>query len=637
MAGNNKKWRLLWSERTYNLPEVIENSGIPVLVKVDEAIYEINDDRFTPGDLLQIHCKKTITKVVCHVLESGDGSGTQPLNKQKQTGTLADEDISIPVEYKRQLTIYRRDAGHKVYQTVPQLVEERPRFARVIDAFTDTKGNIISAKSDIELCQVEKGGGLSCVCDGYTYKLSLEQPIKCLLLSDNTKYTIQELIDTYPLPQTVEFCKAESPSQPSTAYTGVKDPSLDGKFIEIKSVMEQDVYIGTLNPFMPAQASTSKKGKRGSEIVVMPFDSVTTSQLEVKIPQQSDDPNYGMIMAKTSPKTDAALTVIKETIDTVNYPKVLFIPMKKPTPPVPSRPQKRTPGNSQGRPTAQSNNKDDDDDDSDYEPIAPPPNPPKPGPSKLKAPVLPKTKKSRSKSLPSKDEVNDPSLYSSQPQGLKYEDEDDHPYDEITDEERSSLRGRRPKSESDSVESTLSKVPLMVRESLLKVQTEFRNFWKNKITNSVSDDDQPSSEKRPGKVQRSQSSSFDNKTAHVNYKQHVKPPVQDPGPSDADEQTKHGIASKTGKKIADIWKKMKKPDVKEMQPPKFSTLDTSDLADYLRRCNLNAMADCVEEEQLNGSFFLDTTDEDLKSIFGLNQIQIMKFKKMRDEGWEPNK
>ncbi|XP_021350477.1 uncharacterized protein LOC110448521, partial [Mizuhopecten yessoensis] len=548
MAINKKTWRLLWSEKTYNLPEVVENSGIPVLVKVDKGIYEINDERFTPGDLLQIHCKKTITKVVCRVLESGDGSGTQSLSKRKQTGTLAEDDISIPVEYKRKMTIYRRDAGHKVYQTVPQLVEERPRYVRIIDAFTDKKGNTISAKSDLEICQVEKGGGLSCVCDGYTYKLSLEQPIKCLLVSDNTKYTIQELIDRYPLPQTVEFCKAESPSQPVTAYTRVKDSSLDGKFIEIKSVMEQDVYIGTLNPFMQAQASTSEKGKQGSEIVVIPFDSATTSQLEVKIPQQLDDPNYGMILAKTSLNTDATITVIEETINTVNYPKVLFIPMKKdirkPPPPVPPRPQKRTPGNLQGRPTAQSNNKGPDDDDSDYEPIGPPPNMSKPGPNKTKPPVLPKQKTSRSKSFPSKDEVNDPSLYSSQPQGLNSEDEDDHPYDEIADAERLTLGGRRPKSESDSVESTLSKVPLRVRESLLKVQTEYKNFWKNKITNSVSDGDKPSLEKMPGKGKRSTASIFYGKTANERFKQHVKPPVPDPGPSDAIDQAKHGMASK---------------------------------------------------------------------------------------------
>ncbi|XP_033738467.1 uncharacterized protein LOC117326016 [Pecten maximus] len=618
-----KRWRLLWSENTHTLTDVVKDLGIPVLVKVDESTYEINDERFKRGDLLQIHSKKTVTKVVGSVMDD-DESRTPPQSRKKINRI---DNISISVGNKRGLTIKRRDAGLKVYQSVRQLVKERPKYVRLINDTTDKRGYTIKAKSDFEIIGTEKGGGLSGLCDGYNYTLCLDQPLRCLLLSDSTVYTIQEVIDRYPLPQIVSFSTAESPNLGVNPYTGMKDISLDGKCVEIKSVIQQEVFIGTLNPSTKSP-STSAKDKYISTMVVIPVDSVTASQLQVKIPQQPEDDNYGVVMSKTLPKTDDAFAAIEETIDTVNYPNVLFVPRKE-IPKLPQRHMKRTPPTAQGRaqtkPTKKEQTNYDDDDGDDYEPVGPQVLPSANGAKTQKPkPPIP-TKKPSKNPLPSKDEVNEPALYDRGPTAVEYEDEEEHPYDVISDLGCKEItRGKRIKSDSESIESLLSKVPTKVRDGLLKVQAELLNL-KGKVIRRDSIM-KPSDRKKPDKP-RSLSCSSDFET-----KPHVKATVPGAETANDTKPTKEGNMSKNVlSKLRGIVPKNRKMSSKE----KFAALNNAELIACLQRCGLNNMVDEVKKENLDGKFFYDVDDETMRSTFGLGNIQLMKFNKLRDFGWEP--
>ncbi|XP_060070355.1 uncharacterized protein LOC132550328 [Ylistrum balloti] len=612
MAVTNKRWRLLWSEKTYTLSEVIQDLGIPVLVKIDEGIYELTDDRFTHGDLLQIHLKKTVTKVLgC---------------ESKQKGALADNEISIPVGYKRGLTVYRRDAGHKVYQTVRELQKEVPRYVRLIDDFADKRGYTINAKSDIELTRTEKRDGLSCLCDGYSYTLGLTQSIRCLLLSDNTEYTIQELIDRYPLPQTVQFSNLESPNQPSFGYTGMKNISLEGKMIEIKSIKEQEVLVCTLKPSVKTPKNAMDKS------VVIPVDSVVMSQLQVKIPQEPEASTYGVVLAQTNPNTDHAIAAVEETIDTVIYPKVLFIPHQIVKPTLPKRPERRKPKPLPNvKPKVGLTKTDDNnEDDSDYEPVGQPTVTSKLD-HKTKKPTLESRTKKHGSKPPSLDELNNPSLYSTKPSGVEYEDEDDHTYDDIDELAKTIKTGRRSKSESDKVENIASKVPMVFRDGLKKVHNELMNYVKRKTVNQ-----ETAERHKPAVTPR-----LEKRKSFSTTKANGKTPAKD-----ATDAAKEGMAMKAKKKIGEM-KRMLLPDKKAMpfspvpedsiEPIDiFSALNSKDLAGYLRRCGLQDMADIVEKEALDGKILKDVTNDDLNNIFGLNKFQVLKFQKMRDYGWEPN-
>ncbi|XP_069127086.1 uncharacterized protein [Argopecten irradians] len=620
-----KRWRLLWSEDSYILSEVVRDLGTPVMVKVDKSIYELNDERFNSGDVLQIHEKRSIRKVVGSIVE-----GTKTTSSPHSPQAIAN-DISIPIGYKQKLTIKRRDAGHKVYQNVQQLANELPRRVRLIEDTTDRRGCIIKAKSDVEIIGTEEGVGLVCLFDGYKYTLDLDQQMKCLLLPDKTLYTVQDMIDRYSLPQIVSFASTESPNLGMNPYTGMKDISLCGKCVKVKRLVQQDIFICTLNPSSKSTAPTQTAGKPVTAMVAIPTDSVTTSQMQVKIPQQPEDSTYGVVLSMTVPETDATISVIEETIDTVNYPNVLFVlnnntPTKK-VPQVPPRNVKRVPPKPLPKTSRPNKSEQASGSDEDYEFVGP-----QILPTNLHTNDNQQKPQTSKKPPPSVEEVDRTSRYGGATsnqgnQDIRHEEENDHIYDIIKEDTlpQSKQPAGRSRSEADADENIISKlnVPQKVREGLLRVQDELLSLkLKLKGSPSVKDpeDNQSLSETKP-KKQRPQSFCVGSKTKKG-------------------DDTK--VTAKLGKRSKEFFreamqKMMSGKSTQHMSPlQRFASLNTCDLVEYLRRCGLNKMAEIVKEEGLDGQFFISVNEEDLKNTFGLNSIQLVKFKQMRDSGWEPN-
>jgi len=65
----------------------------------------------------------------------------------------------------------------------------------------------------------------------------------------------------------------------------------------------------------------------------------------------------------------------------------------------------------------------------------------------------------------------------------------------------------------------------------------------------------------------------------------------------------------------------------------FTELTSEELVDRLEQCGLMGIAEQCRKNTFDGSFFKTVEDKDLKNHFGLGKIDILKFKKMRDENW----
>lgn len=68
----------------------------------------------------------------------------------------------------------------------------------------------------------------------------------------------------------------------------------------------------------------------------------------------------------------------------------------------------------------------------------------------------------------------------------------------------------------------------------------------------------------------------------------------------------------------------------------FYDLTCKELVDRLKRCHMVALAGICEREYFDGSFFKNISDKELKNDFKLSSIDIVKFRRMRDENWVVN-
>jgi hypothetical protein len=71
-------------------------------------------------------------------------------------------------------------------------------------------------------------------------------------------------------------------------------------------------------------------------------------------------------------------------------------------------------------------------------------------------------------------------------------------------------------------------------------------------------------------------------------------------------------------------------------PMKFSDMTTEQTVSLFKETKLPSLANVCEKEGLDGSFFSTLSDTQLKSLFKLNDLQVIKLNKIINEGWRPN-
>lgn len=77
-----------------------------------------------------------------------------------------------------------------------------------------------------------------------------------------------------------------------------------------------------------------------------------------------------------------------------------------------------------------------------------------------------------------------------------------------------------------------------------------------------------------------------------------------------------------------------KPVTKLVKP--FYGLSSYELVERLKCCHMVSLAGICEREHFDGSFFKNVSDSELRKDFKLSPLDIVKFKKMKDENWVVN-
>ncbi|OWF48622.1 uncharacterized protein LOC110452833 [Mizuhopecten yessoensis] len=67
----------------------------------------------------------------------------------------------------------------------------------------------------------------------------------------------------------------------------------------------------------------------------------------------------------------------------------------------------------------------------------------------------------------------------------------------------------------------------------------------------------------------------------------------------------------------------------------FASLSITGLADRLAICGLNNVAEKCRKEKVDGRLFLTLTDNDLREVFSVNELQIKKIRMAQNHNWTP--
>ncbi|KAJ8306160.1 hypothetical protein KUTeg_016705 [Tegillarca granosa] len=229
-----------WSEETYTLRNVVYDIGLPTVVKVSEGIYNDNEvETFSCGDLIKLDFQKSITKV-----------SAQFLDEQTMSESIVDEfgyhllkeEILIPLDYRGRVTVMQPQGRKNRFYSVKELANIFPKHVRVdkpIKVYADNRTVKLKTGAILELDRVLPSVGLVCRLDGKDIMLNLKQKGKFTqTASDDTTYSLKEIVDNFPLPQYVKILDKE--------FQKMATEDLDDVLDE-----EEDIYEDAITPAKP--------------------------------------------------------------------------------------------------------------------------------------------------------------------------------------------------------------------------------------------------------------------------------------------------------------------------------------------------------------------------------------------------
>lgn len=320
MAVQNKQ---LWSAESCKIAEVVEREILPVMVRVTEGIYGATEaETFSQGDLLMLHKVLTISKVVACFVD-GKSSGFRRTIKEDNYGYIEKEEILIPLGYKGRLTIFCPDAGHKVFNSVKQLIKDLPRFVRVIEQVRSTDDTILRRNDTLELDRYLPSQGLVCKWKDNFLCLSENTGGQFLLLPDTTEYTLQDVINKFPFPQFVTFLDEEFPllvtKDLQEAVANIT--SFEGQALKLLSLRSQQTIIGHHKQAESIFYKTPKDvGLCKRTVVLIPLDSEAATDIDVNTPIDNDDEDYEMMQA---------MNFSKSSVEEENFDGTLYLELVK--------------------------------------------------------------------------------------------------------------------------------------------------------------------------------------------------------------------------------------------------------------------------------------------------------------------
>lgn len=328
---------IVWSEKSAPLKEILRDEKLPILVKVATGFYNNDSESFSPGDLIRLDCHKYIQKVRADVLSA----------KNKKI-----EEIFIPLEYKGKVTITGVRTKEEAFHSVEELIKVFPRYVTVIEAFTSRTTERFSARTvekgdSLELDRFLDGIGLVCTDEktGELLVISTSGQYNLTSKPDNNQYTIKEVIDRFPLPQTVTFVDEEV----QKFFTTNLDEALPNictftGSLTLLGFITEEVVVGHSKP----QTSQKDEGKFVQRNVIMlPTNGDIVKELEVYLAINQGDKDYEILQStNVSQSQDMSAVDSMLYVDMVKKPRPMInlkireeVPYSVPAPKLPPRRQ----------------------------------------------------------------------------------------------------------------------------------------------------------------------------------------------------------------------------------------------------------------------------------------------------------
>ncbi|XP_052257765.1 titin-like isoform X3 [Dreissena polymorpha] len=699
-----------WSSASYRLDELERKFTFPCVVRLAEGFCSDSESEgFSKDDIIGIDSKLVLHKVAAHF--TNRKSGVRPTKGEYDFGyeRLSDE-ILVPLNYKGKAKV--QTCTGKTYTTVKDLIADFPRFAKIcrtLKAYSaDDQPMDLPGGSTIELDRILPGRNIKpdVLCIKFnvsgkpTYaKVAVTERAEIQCESDETEYTIKEVIDRFKLPQIVKFVDDDI----RKVYTqdlveGIENMRTITETLQLNRLVTQNVLVGHYKA-VEGMETVDTDSYRKRTLVVLPLDHPEIREIEVNVLEDDGDISeiYERVfnVSNISSSLEVVDTIYVEFCKDTPSPKMfkLDTPVtahRKPTEPEeePPRPPPRIPGPPSGahvpaapevspkpKPKPKPNKP------GAHVPSAPEVSPkpkPKPKPNKPGAPpvILPKPNPIETTSQPL-----GASAHKGAPKANRVEKRTVHPPVIEKDDQPPPLPFRnpqKPKTDDKSAEITrtyYNSPQPVVHESAPVNADDYEIPEDPKHAPNVSKGQPAHVVSPPGfDLASMYSSSSDAYTfkegkekAHKGIFKFlkkretspVKPMIANKTPDNRqdhdddcvlydevkeedmlDEKTglKKG-AAKVAANTAIVKPMTSKGSMAQSSQSKlkpFIELNCSELVERLNLCKMHALAKECEEGRLDGGFFKSLTSSDLESALHLQKLDVLKLLQMRDKNWIPN-
>nr|XP_022315693.1 uncharacterized protein LOC111119621 isoform X9 [Crassostrea virginica] len=650
MATLSSEDNIKWSDETFSIREVADNN-LPTVVKVADGYYSENEaESFSNGDLIKLDFKKSYSKVRAQCV------GGTP--KEDVSGYVSpDRDILIPLGYKGKLKV---ECLKSTFNSVEELIEHFPHFVITGRPLTGKRGVYsqeefrIDKGVKLQLDRVIPEAGLVCKIDGKEVLLVSGQLARFHLEEDEKRYTIREVIENFVLPQYIRFVDSDFEKIVTSDLTeAIDNISQFQGYLKLLGLVKQEVVVGHHKPSGIASTLAGTSNQRA--IAILPLDSESVRNIEVYLPVYEEENDYEFFLARNF-STNVNLDVVDGGLylEFNKSPKIHLLnteDVEKP-PPRPPPPPVSTNFDESLNPEIQNDvNKTEQPKNSRESPPhaeRKPPNSQTKTNKRRKPPSIPgSTETAESPTSPdpagrlqfsnTKETHHSPQI--PRPIGQRpkpptpvqtdesSDDETENPYDEI--EEIQEVKTYSKKTGLD-----FAKLPKTFRYGLKMVHHELRKLKRTRSTDSTSIDDLhvlPS--KKDLNPFGSSSDDDDDEPVEYDYPDLTKlASMPRPKPVSDVPRYQASMKMRPDKPVGKIQPMSRETNADK----KFKDLTSAEVVSLFRMTTLPGLASACEKEGLDGSFLSSLNETQLKKVFKLSALQLIKVNKIINDGWRPN-
>eukprot|EP00105_Crassostrea_gigas_P031795 XP_011454594.1 PREDICTED: uncharacterized protein LOC105347286 isoform X5 [Crassostrea gigas] len=602
-----------WSKETVAITSIVDD--LPTIVKVADGYYCENEaESFSNGDLIKLDFKRRYTKVKAQAIRENS------LHMDEEEPGIVEE-ILIPFEYNGKLNIH---CQKDTFYNMKELVEHFPRFVKVGKAFNAYKGKRwktqtrILTDDHVELDREIPSMGLVCKVMSTRVLIPYDTEVLFHLIPDKKQYTVREIVEKFKMPQYVRFIESElqkfMTENLNEAIANISH--IEGCF-KITGVLNQEVLIGHHKP----AGVSSQKTQRS--IAILPLDSEVVQNLDVYLPVYEDISDYELMMVQNF-SSNVNMDVVEGSLylEFQKKPKVLFLPSSDSHQDIP--PPRPPPPNASSRDLSI----------------------PKATPQRPDAPHFQDSDKAKTRrnppQVPRSSKPKAPVKILTDPKADDFSDDDsDNPYEEIPEvheiEEIKHVDGHSGEHYSKKTGLDFTKLPKTFRVGLKKVHHELKKLKRSHSTELK----HPSTKENHilpskddlclGEIRSSDDD--DDGLVEYDYPDLTKlASMRRPPPSGDDPRYQSSPKPKPPKPVG----KIQPMSHGTSDLMKFSDMTTGEVVDLFKQTMLPALASACEKEGLDGSFLSSLSDTQLKTVFKLSDLQLIKVNKIINDGWRPH-